>query len=79
MQGCILYENWWPMLAAFFYVLIPMPYLFFGGGHIDSYSSGLEAGYASPFSCSCVGKSALVRLRSFLMAPGARDADHQLV
>ena len=27
--GCILYGNWWPLLTAFAYVLIPMPYMFF--------------------------------------------------
>ena len=27
--GCILYSNWWPILTAFAYILIPMPYLFF--------------------------------------------------
>lgn len=30
--GCSLYSNWWPLLTAFAYVLVPMPYLFFGGG-----------------------------------------------
>ena len=47
MQGCTLYSNWWPMLTLFFYVLIPMPYLFFGAAPTDSfYSSGVEVGYA---------------------------------
>ena len=32
VQGCALWHNWWPMLTAFVYVLVPMPYLFFGGG-----------------------------------------------
>eukprot|EP00892_Ulva_mutabilis_P006834 jgi/Ulvmu1/4522/UM002_0248.1 len=44
--GCILYDNWWPMLTMFFYVLIPMPYLFFGAGGGDGlYSSGMEVGW----------------------------------
>ncbi|BAS76385.1 Os01g0966500, partial [Oryza sativa Japonica Group] len=30
--ACALYNNWWPMLAALMYVLVPMPCLFFGGG-----------------------------------------------
>ena len=30
--GCALWHNWWPMLTAFVFVLVPMPYLFFGGG-----------------------------------------------
>lgn len=40
-QGCILYHNWWPLLTAFAYVLVPMPYLFFadadpGGSWVDA-------------------------------------------
>ncbi|KAK3024065.1 hypothetical protein RJ639_043426 [Escallonia herrerae] len=31
-QACALYNNWWPMLSALMYVLVPMPCLFFGGG-----------------------------------------------
>ncbi|KAL9227707.1 hypothetical protein vseg_003361 [Gypsophila vaccaria] len=30
--ACALYGNWWPMLSALMYVLVPMPCLFFGGG-----------------------------------------------
>ncbi|KAB2607851.1 vacuolar protein sorting-associated protein 55-like protein [Pyrus ussuriensis x Pyrus communis] len=30
--ACALYNNWWPMLSALMYVLVPMPCLFFGGG-----------------------------------------------
>ncbi|XP_047308638.1 vacuolar protein sorting-associated protein 55 homolog [Impatiens glandulifera] len=30
--ACVLYSNWWPMLSALMYVLVPMPCLFFGGG-----------------------------------------------
>ena len=26
--GCILYSNWWPLLTAFAYILLPMPYMF---------------------------------------------------
>ncbi|KAL6985820.1 hypothetical protein U1Q18_019192 [Sarracenia purpurea var. burkii] len=29
--ACALYDNWWPMLTAIMYVLLPMPLLFFGG------------------------------------------------
>ncbi|GMP49832.1 hypothetical protein CsSME_00016672 [Camellia sinensis var. sinensis] len=32
LQACALYNNWWPMLSALMYVLVPMPCLFFGGG-----------------------------------------------
>lgn len=27
-----MWGNWWPLLTAFAYILVPMPYLFFGGG-----------------------------------------------
>lgn len=40
--GCWLWDNWWPLLTAFAYVLVPMPYLFFGGG---SYGAGLQGGW----------------------------------
>jgi len=39
-QGCVLYRNWWPMLTGIMYVLVPMPYLFFGGGGNDAYGYG---------------------------------------
>ena len=26
--GCILWSNWWPLLTAFAYILLPMPYMF---------------------------------------------------
>ncbi|KAI3997286.1 hypothetical protein MKX01_009130 [Papaver californicum] len=32
VQACAIYSNWWPMLAALMYVMVPMPCLFFGGG-----------------------------------------------
>eukprot|EP00887_Chlorella_sp_A99_P002130 scaffold21.g2130.t1 len=38
--GCALWHNWWPMLTAFMYVLVPMPILFFGGGGGSSMASG---------------------------------------
>ncbi|KAI5066778.1 hypothetical protein GOP47_0017306 [Adiantum capillus-veneris] len=41
--ACALYHNWWPMLTLIMYVLIPMPFLFFGGGSIEAMSS-MEAG-----------------------------------
>ncbi|EEF31870.1 transporter, putative [Ricinus communis] len=31
-RACAIYSNWWPMLSALMYVLVPMPCLFFGGG-----------------------------------------------
>ncbi|CAL9118012.1 unnamed protein product [Musa textilis] len=30
--ACALYNNWWPMLSALMYVILPMPCLFFGDG-----------------------------------------------
>ncbi|KAJ4977659.1 hypothetical protein NE237_008439 [Protea cynaroides] len=30
--ACAIYNNWWPMLTAVMYVLVPMPCMFFGGG-----------------------------------------------
>ena len=48
-QGCILWHNWWPMLTAFFYVLVPMPYLFFGTSPASAHgTSNLASGWACP-------------------------------
>ena len=48
LQGCVLWHNWWPLLTAFMYVLVPMPYLFFGsasGGSSSIYGgSSLASG-----------------------------------
>ncbi|XP_057549603.1 vacuolar protein sorting-associated protein 55 homolog [Amaranthus tricolor] len=30
--ACAIYSNWWPLLSALMYVVVPMPCLFFGGG-----------------------------------------------
>lgn len=47
--GCVLWHNWWPLLTAFMYVLVPMPYLFFGsasGGSSSIYGgSSLASGW----------------------------------
>eukprot|EP00899_Mesostigma_viride_P003288 jgi/Mesvir1/12960/Mv05972-RA.1 len=37
--GCAFYGNWWPMLSAMMYVMVPIPCLFFGGGASDDYTS----------------------------------------
>lgn len=37
--GCVLWRNWWPMLTGLMYVLVPMPYLFFGSAG-DNYGYG---------------------------------------
>ncbi|RYR57457.1 hypothetical protein Ahy_A05g023193 [Arachis hypogaea] len=34
--ACALYNNWWPMLSAITYVLLPMPLLFFAGSNGSS-------------------------------------------
>ncbi|KAA8522098.1 hypothetical protein F0562_012588 [Nyssa sinensis] len=34
--ACALYNNWWPMLSAIMYVLLPMPLLFFAGSDTSS-------------------------------------------
>ena len=51
VQGCVLWHNWWPLLTAFMYVLVPMPYLFFGsasGGSSSIYGgSSLASGYVT--------------------------------
>lgn len=45
LLGCILFHNWWPMLTGFMYVMVPMPYLFFGQGGADAYGSTLASGW----------------------------------
>lgn len=45
-QGCALWHNWWPMLSAFVYVLVPMPWLFFGSGGGAYGGSNLASGWA---------------------------------
>ncbi|KAK2426254.1 hypothetical protein P8452_40964 [Trifolium repens] len=36
--ACALYNNWWPMLSAITYVLLPMPLLFAGSDGSSIYS-----------------------------------------
>lgn len=46
LLGCLLWHNWWPMLTAFMYVLVPMPMLFFGGMDSSAYGgSTLASGW----------------------------------
>lgn len=46
LLGCVLYRNWWPMLTGIMYVLVPMPYLFFGAsGDAYGYGGGVAAGW----------------------------------
>ncbi|KAJ0975383.1 hypothetical protein J5N97_017355 [Dioscorea zingiberensis] len=37
--ACALYNNWWPMLTALMYVILPMPLLFFAGSNSSSIMS----------------------------------------
>ncbi|CAL8462964.1 g2498 [Coccomyxa elongata] len=45
--GCALWHNWWPLLTAFMYVLVPMPYLFFGASSSGSSSLYGDSSLAS--------------------------------
>ncbi|KAG2427862.1 hypothetical protein HXX76_012182 [Chlamydomonas incerta] len=47
LLGCVLFDNWWPMLVGIMYVLVPMPYLFFGstGGEYAIYGSSIQSGW----------------------------------
>mmetsp|Transcript_14036 Transcript_14036/g.30388 ORF Transcript_14036/g.30388 Transcript_14036/m.30388 type:complete len:133 (+) Transcript_14036:70-468(+) len=48
LLGCVLFSNWWPMLVGIIYVLVPMPYIFFGSAGGDGYSlysSNLQSGW----------------------------------
>jgi hypothetical protein len=60
--GCVLYNNWWPMLTGLMYIMLPMPCLFFGGdssGFINS--EGGDWGDAAKFltGFSSVGSIAI--------------------
>ena len=50
LQGCVLWHNWWPLLTAFMYVLVPMPYLFFGAS--SQGSSSLYGGSSLASGCA---------------------------
>ncbi|KAG2452683.1 hypothetical protein HYH02_002915 [Chlamydomonas schloesseri] len=48
LLGCVLFDNWWPMLVGIMYVLVPMPYLFFGSTGGDGYAiygSNIQSGW----------------------------------
>ncbi|XVE96369.1 hypothetical protein REPUB_Repub02eG0215300 [Reevesia pubescens] len=61
--ACALYNNWWPMLSALMYVLVPMPCLFFGGGSTQFLTSRDGGGWidAAKFltGASAVGSFAI--------------------
>ncbi|XP_034694804.1 vacuolar protein sorting-associated protein 55 homolog [Vitis riparia] len=61
--ACALYNNWWPMLSALMYILVPMPCLFFGGGSTQFLTSRDGGGWidAAKFltGASAVGSVAI--------------------
>ncbi|KAL0449489.1 UNVERIFIED_CONTAM: Vacuolar protein sorting-associated protein 55 [Sesamum latifolium] len=61
--ACAIYNNWWPMLSALMYVLVPMPCLFFGGGSTQFLTSRDGGGWmdAAKFltGASAVGSVAI--------------------
>ncbi|KAF3958818.1 hypothetical protein CMV_016310 [Castanea mollissima] len=61
--ACAIYGNWWPMLSALMYVLVPMPCLFFGGGSTQFLTSWDGGGWidAAKFmtGASAVGSIAI--------------------
>ncbi|KAI3451245.1 hypothetical protein Pfo_007910 [Paulownia fortunei] len=61
--ACVIYSNWWPMLSALMYVLVPMPCLFFGGGSTQFLTSRDGGGWidAAKFltGASAVGSVAI--------------------
>ncbi|XAR54849.1 hypothetical protein NMG60_11030161 [Bertholletia excelsa] len=61
--ACALYDNWWPMLTAIMYVLLPMPLLFFAGSDTSSLFSESSSGWvdASKFltGASAIGSIAI--------------------
>lgn len=42
LQGCVLWRNWWPMLTGILYILVPMPYIFFGSSPAGEYFCGCD-------------------------------------
>ncbi|KAJ6924080.1 hypothetical protein NC652_017398 [Populus alba x Populus x berolinensis] len=63
LSACAIYNNWWPMLSALMYVLVPMPCLFFGGGSTQFLTSRDGGGWidAAKFltGASAVGSIAI--------------------
>ncbi|WOG91122.1 hypothetical protein DCAR_0310370 [Daucus carota subsp. sativus] len=61
--ACALYSNWWPMLSALVYILVPMPCMFFGGGSTQFLTSRDGGGWvdAAKFltGASTVGSMAI--------------------
>ncbi|XP_057418005.1 vacuolar protein sorting-associated protein 55 homolog isoform X2 [Lotus japonicus] len=45
--ACALYDNWWPMLTAITYVLLPMPLLFFAASERSSLFSESDSSWVN--------------------------------
>lgn len=63
LLGCVLWKNWWPMLTGITYVLVPMPYIFFGssgggeamhGTHVGTHAWRTGMAYNSVLPGACL-------------------------
>ncbi|KAG8375825.1 hypothetical protein BUALT_Bualt10G0140600 [Buddleja alternifolia] len=61
--ACALYNNWWPMLTALMYVVLPMPLIFLAGADTSALYSESTSGWidATKFltGASAVGSIAI--------------------
>ncbi|KAK1408072.1 hypothetical protein QVD17_39704 [Tagetes erecta] len=61
--ACVLYNNWWPMLTALMYLILPMPLILFAGSDTSVYITESENGWvdATKFltGASAVGSIAI--------------------
>ncbi|KAI3823807.1 hypothetical protein L1987_05249 [Smallanthus sonchifolius] len=61
--ACVLYNNWWPMLTALMYLILPMPLILFAGSDTSIYFNESESGWvdATKFltGASAVGSIAI--------------------
>nr|XP_043610314.1 vacuolar protein sorting-associated protein 55 homolog [Erigeron canadensis] len=75
--ACAIYSNWWPMLSALMYILVPMPCMFFGGGSTEYLLSREGGGWvdAAKFltGASAVGSIAIpiILRHALLISTGA--------
>ncbi|KAK9075700.1 hypothetical protein SSX86_004029 [Deinandra increscens subsp. villosa] len=61
--ACVLYNNWWPMLTALMYLIIPIPLILFAGSDTNIYFTESESSWvdATKFltGASAVGSIAI--------------------
>ncbi|KAL8216398.1 hypothetical protein R6Q57_023235 [Mikania cordata] len=61
--ACVLYNNWWPMLTALMYVILPVPLILFAGSDTSIYYTESESSWvdATKFltGASAVGSIAI--------------------